>query len=188
MQFYEKIGEGRHRDCFAVAGEDLIAKKLKPGVKNSGILTGRLFRRDVNREEYELYRRFPSGLGKYLPSYVELKEDILLMERIVDFDGSYSKTVLEHGKVANENFWKDVDSIVEILTRERLWLFDIFHYGNNIVVKKTTPEIFRPVIIDFKRVGWQAYPAQLNLIFESERRKKFYRRLSKFIEKFKHQT
>ncbi len=185
MKLAEKIFEGHHRECFAISGKNLIVKKLKPGPKILWIKTDWFYRRNVNREEYDLYRSLPDSLMKYFPSFVELKDDMLIMERITDFDGRFSKTVLEYGRVANEFFWKDVETIVEILKDENLWLFDIFHYGNNMVVKKVSEEVFRPVIIDFKRMGWSSYPLQINLLFESECRKKFHRRLKKFIKKFK---
>ncbi len=185
MQLAEKIFEGHHRECYAVAGQNLIVKKLKPRPKIFWIRADRFYRRNVNREEYDLYRCLPVTLREYFPSYVELKDDMLIMERITDFDGSFSKTVLEYGRVANEYFWKDVETIVEILKKERLWLFDIFHYGNNMVVKKVSEKVYRPVIIDFKRMGWNSYPLQVNLLFESECRKKFHRRLKKFVRRFK---
>ena len=185
MQLAEKIFEGHHRECFAVAGKNLIVKKLKRRPKIFWIRADKLYRRNVNKEEYDFYRSLPSSLREYFPSYVELKDNMLIMERITDYEGEFSKTVLEYGKVTNEYFWKDVETIVEILTKERLWLFDIFHCGNNMVVKKVSEKVYRPVIIDFKRMGWHSYPLQINLLFESECRKKFHRRLKKFIKKFK---
>ncbi len=185
MELSEKIGEGHHRECFAVDGENLIVKKLKRKKQRSCFLKKLLPVRNVNAEEFQLYKSLPGSLKEYLPSYMEMKDDILIMERITDYDGNFSKTVLEYGRIENDNFWEETERIARILTEEKVWMFDIFHHGNNIVVKKISEDTFIPVLIDFKRVGWRAYPLQLNLLFEKEKRKKFRRRFGSFLKRYR---
>lgn len=68
---------------------------------------------------------------------------------------------------------------------EELYFFDVFHYGNNVIVKKLSETESFPMIVDFKRVGWKSYPLQPQLAFLSERRKKFFRRLGRFEKTFR---
>jgi hypothetical protein len=54
--------------------------------------------------------------------------------------------------------------MINIMASNKLWFFDIFHFGNNILVQRISENKFKPIIIDYKRLGWLSYPLQINLI------------------------
>ncbi|MDQ1343611.1 MAG: hypothetical protein QG650_330 [Patescibacteria group bacterium] len=128
---------------------------------------------------------FPDELRGFVPDSVRLEKECLIMARAIDFDGTPSKTLFETGPIGDSGFWEAVDFITEVLDRERLYFFDIFYKGNNVLVKRLSETESVPLIVDFKRLGWQAYPLQPNLILESEKRRKFFRRLRRFEEAFR---
>ena len=70
------------------------------------------------------------------------------------------------------------------MIKYKLWFFDVFHLGNNIVIQRLDFDRFKPIIIDFKRSGWASYPLQLNLILDSQKEKKLLRRYERFREMF----
>ena len=191
----EKIGEGRYRECFAFENSDLCVKRLKPFIKKNyfgmefKFETQKYVRRkfgieSLNQKEFEIIDDLPQWFGRYIPNEVFLKDDLIYMSRPKDFDGSYSRTIQEHGRVDNPTFWRGVEDIVKMIEKNKLWFFDIFHYGNNLIVNKEYKCHWRPVVIDFKRLGSSSYPFQLNLRFEEQKRNKFYRRLNRFYDSF----
>ncbi len=182
----KKIGEGHFRECFEVEGDPgLCIKKLRPDLGVLQKLHLFLLNRDVNKEEFLTYSSLPVELRPYFSPVVDLKEDHLVAGRPVDFDGNPSRSLSEYGKVRNEYFWKDIDIIVSLFRKYDIWFFDAFRLGENVFVQKLTDKEWKPVIVDYKRLGWKSYPVQLNLLFNSERKKKFFRRLNRFEESFR---
>lgn len=143
------------------------------------------FFRDINQEELDIYKIIPKQLKPFFPGITHKNGTMLIAERPMDFDNSFSKPLLEYEKISNTNFWNDVDSIAGQLVKHKLWLFDVFHLGNNIIVKRISKNEYKPVIVDFKRFGYSCYPLQLNLLLDSEKEKKLYRRLERFKRDFR---
>lgn len=191
----EKIGEGRYRECFAL-GTNLCVKKTKVKMVktywgfnvsfNMKLYIWLKFRtRNFNRKEYEIFLNLPTELQDYIPRSIRMEEELIIMERPRDFDGVYSKTAQKSGLISNPIFWKHVENIADILLRNNLFFLDIFYHGNNIIVKKISPDEWKPILIDVKRLGFYTYPFQLNLIFKSQQRKKFLRRMERFQKNHK---
>ena len=182
----EKIGEGHFRECFSVEGETgLCIKMLKPGLSRLQKLHLFILRRDINLEEYRTFSSLPRELKPYFSPVVELGSNYLVTGRPVDYDGNHSAPLSAYGKVSNRHFWKDIDRIVSLFEKHDIWLFDIFRLGENVFVQKLSEDVWKPVIVDYKRQGWKSYPAQLNLLLSSERKKKFFRRFRRFQESFR---
>lgn len=184
MQLKELIWTWRYRECYAVEWWDLCVKKIKPITINIRSLVCNLLR-DINQEEINAYNNIPEELKSYFPVRFYKKWDILVSERPKDYDGSFSKTLQECSHISNENFWSDIDKISDMMLEKKLYFFDIFHHWNNILVQRISKDNFKPIIIDCKRCWWLSYPLQLNLILDSEKEKKFKRRLERFKKNFK---
>jgi hypothetical protein len=188
----EKIGEGGYRECWEVLNTNLCAKSLKKKITKSYwgkiniYFSSTLYTRlkfgicDFNQWEYKIFKSLPKELHDYFPRNLQMKEDLLIMERPRDYDGAYSQTVGEMGSVSNVAFWIHVNKIVEILLVRQLFLLDVFYRGNNILVRKISPQEWRPVLTDVKRMGRSTYPFQPLLFSQKEQQKKFCRRLERF--------
>jgi hypothetical protein len=184
MQLTQIIGIGRYRECYAIANTDLCCKKVKPfKIKFRSMITH--YFRDINQEEFNVYKTIPDELKSFFPGKIYKRGDMLVTQRPKDYDHSYSKSLLEYGKISDNKFWSDVDEIAEQLIKHKLWLFDVFHLGNNIIVQRVSKNIYKPIIIDCKRFGYFCYPLQVNLILDSEKEKKLNRRLERFKNIFK---
>lgn len=183
MQLWKEIGMWNHRICYEIVDSDLCAKKIKPLTFHIRSLIAHIFR-DINQEELKIFNSLPDDLKTYFPDYYEKKNDMLISQRPKDFDGSFSKTLIEYGPIENVYFWESIDIIISLMTKHKLRFFDAFHQGNNIVVQKISEDKYKPIIIDCKRVWWAAYPLQVNLLFNSEKQKKFNRRIVQFKQSF----
>lgn len=186
MQLAEKIGEGNFRECYAVKNEPgLCVKRLKPHPGFFRRMSIFLFRRDINREEYDIYNRLPEDLKPYFNPVLKFSEDHLITSRPVDYNGSHSKPVCEYGRISNKLFWKEIDKVLGLFEKHNIWFFDAFLKGRNVFVKKLSEKEWVPIIVDYKRLGWKAYPVQINLLLDSEKKKKFYRYFKRFESKFR---
>ncbi len=186
MELAEKIGEGNFRECFAVKDRpDLCVKRLKSRLGFFQRMQVLLLRRDMNREELRIYQMLPADLKPFFNPIVEARKDHLITNRLIDFDGSHSKPVCEYGQVAHEGFWREVEQIVSLLDAHRIWFFDTFQIGTNIFVQRRSAQDWHPVIVDYKHLGWKAFPMQIHLILDSEKRKKFFRAYRRFELRFR---
>jgi hypothetical protein len=109
---------------------------------------------------------------------------VLCADRVWDFDGAPSRSLTDLGAISNPAFWEGVSHISEILLRNRLYLFGVFHGGGKILVQKVSADRWRPVILDVVKAGWTLYPFQVHLAFEYWLRRKFERRMTRFIGRF----
>lgn len=205
MNLGEKIGEGRYRECWAVEDDPNICIKTVrrepypitpdlPLAKIINLIMERVhelgsYKIPANEWEIEVIEKLRSRLNGYLPVEARLEKHdrhgkILIMTRPMDYDGNYSKTVRDHGPVNNRAFWRHIDEIVGLMLANDIFLFDIFHCGQNILLNKVSEDEYMPIIIDFKRFGAKSYPLQPNLLMKSERKRKFLRRLKDFKQKF----
>jgi len=174
----------RYRECYAVEWSDLCIKKVKPLSANIRSIIANLLR-DINQEEIDVFNSIPPELKDFFPTKFYKDWAIIISERPRDFDGNFSRTLNEYSGISNSDFWTSVDMISETLLSNKLYFFDIFHNWNNIVVQKVSKYSHKPIIIDCKRHGWSSYPLQINLLLDSEKEKKFKRRLERFKLKYK---
>ena len=182
MELADKIGSGRHRECYAIPNSHLCAKKTKDLKFNTRSLVTHLLS-NPNQKELKVYDLLPESLREFFPK-IHQHENLIISERVLDLDGTYSKSLQEYGKVENPAFWSQVDEISDTMVQQKLYLFDVFHFGSNVLVQRISEDVYKPVIIDCKRLGWAAYPFQLHLMFDSEKEKKFRRRLERFKKRF----
>ncbi len=186
MEVGEKIGSGNFRDCFAVEGEPgLCVKRLKQDLGFFQRLQVAFLRPGMNTEELAIYTSLPAGLKPYFNPVLSATREYLVTARPLDYDGSHSRPVCDYGKVANDGFWEEVERIVHLLDEHRIWFFDTFLIGTNILVQRESEARWKPVIVDYKHLGWKAFPLQLNLLLRSEKRKKFFRCYCRFEARFR---
>lgn len=189
-----KIWEWEYRECYSIPDTDLCVKKQKRFREKQIFWVDLKIRLDLyllftfwveslNIREYRVFNLLPIDLKKYFPSIVMMCGEDLVMERIKDFDGSCSKTIREFWKIDNMKFWQEIENIARILLEKNMLFFDIFN-SKNIVVKRISENEYVPVIVDFKRLGIGSYSFQFNLVFESERKRKFHKKLQDFKQKY----
>ncbi|MDR4987245.1 MAG: hypothetical protein RG741_00220 [Bacteroidales bacterium] len=181
----EKLGEGNFRECFAVEGEPgLCVKRLKPRLGFWRRLNLQVLRPGMNKEEYDIYHRLPDEMKPYFNPVIEVGDDYLVTGRPLDYDGSHSKPVVAYGKIAHRGFWQEIDKILLLFEKYNLWFYDTMK-GRNLFVRKLSEDEWVPVIVDYKRLGWRSYPIQINLMFDSEKKRKCYRYLERFKKRYK---
>ncbi len=182
----EKIGEGNFRECFAVEGDPgLCIKRIRHDLGFLQRLQVWILRRRMNEEERKIYDNLPEELKQYFNPIVDASVNNLVTERPYDYDGQHSRLVRDYGKISHEGFWLHVEEIVRLLDKHRIWFFDIFHLGANMFVQRLSETEWKPVIVDYKHIGWKSFPLQFNLLFDSEKRKKFYRNYRRFKARFR---
>ena len=182
----EIIGEGNFRVCYAVTGRpDICVKRIKPGLRFLRRMHLFLFRSGMNREEYKTYQRLPEALKPYFNPVIDAGKNYLVTGRPMDFDGSHSRPVCAYGKISNDAFWKKMEKIISLFEHHNIWFFDAFQKGNNVFVQRISEHEWQPIIVDYKRIGWKSYPVQVNLLVDSEKKKKFYRKYTRFINHFR---
>lgn len=182
----EKIGEGNFRECFAVQDHPgLCYKRLRPDLGFLQRLQVLFLRRRMNHEELQIYHALPSELKPYFNPIVDASKSFLVTARPMDFDGSHSRSVRDYGTISNRHFWEQVERVVDLLDGHKIWFFDTFQVGTNIFVQRMSENEWKPIIVDYKHLGWKAFPMQLNLVFDSEKRKKFYRSYRRFEARFR---
>gem|GEM_PF-7052581 len=111
---------------------------------------------DINRAEWDVYRRYFSNPPDELSnSFVRVRRhvrvkrgSVLVSETVKDFDGNYSRTLTDYGKVNNPLFWKRFDEVANWIVRNRIPLTD--WNSNNFVVKRVSATELIPVLIDYK--------------------------------------
>lgn len=195
METVELIGEGCYRYCYATQSPDLCVKRMKSNINkqyfgfNFNVSMQKYLKikfgiSDMNKLEFDQITQLPEALKVYIPSNIKLTNEGLLMGRSRDYTGKYSRNLIEFGKVRNKYFWNCVDEICNIFEENNLWYHDVFFKGNNLLVKKISRHKFVPIMIDLKEIGKTLNPIQFNLMLRSERKKKFYRRLREFKNKY----
>ena len=98
------IGRGKYRDCFSVKNSHLCAKKKRPFHLRLKNIRPSYFR-DLNKEELIVYNSLPSKLKEFFPGAYHIEGPYLLSERPRDYNGEYSRIIMEHGPVHSKEFW-----------------------------------------------------------------------------------
>jgi hypothetical protein len=144
---------------------------------------------NVNEAERENYEALPAVVRKeFTPDYRMIR-GVVVQERVMDFDGTPSLSMIEHekkfGKIDNKFFWEKIDQLKEIFTKEQEPLFNTFGDGSNIMVKKISETEWKPMLIDYKRLGRRSFPFQADLLLKDAVRNKFLRQFRRFEERFR---
>ena len=173
MKLGAKIGEGAFRECFEVEGwPDLCAKvqtpyKLLKVPRSSALMEVRtsvyvLMRTgflDANFWELDALGQMPDSLREYVPEYfgwsrVDRDRSALYVERPMNFDGSFSERIKDHGPVEDPGFWEEIEFIVAEIRAAGSKAADVLNpKGHNLLVQRTSEHGARPVLIDVKHFG-----------------------------------
>ncbi len=139
---------------------------------------------NINKVEFENYKALPNSVRDVYTPKCRLIKGVLIEERVFDGDGTPSRSIDEHiaagETLDNEHFWKEVDTLRETLLADKAYLLGVFYGGSNIMVQKISPEVWKPVMVDFKRLGRRSYPFQPHLWSDANLEKKFLRQFERF--------
>lgn len=192
---------GRFRQVFLVGpGKDHVAKKQREMVRKKypfgtvhypsavyGLL--KFGNTNINKADYQNYLALPPEVRAQFAPKSRLLKGVMVQEQVMDYDGSRSLSVDEHversGKIRNEHFWSDVDKLKEMLLDDESFLFGVFSGGANVLVQKKSPDVWRPMIVDFKRLGRRSFPFQVSLALKRNLKMKFDRHFERFTRRYK---
>lgn len=178
---------------------DIEAELLDTGSRREiflfrGFIVKQVYKRykrveDFNHHEFQNYQKISSKLPDSYQQYFQKIYDVidgesgtfLISEAIMDNSKQLSKSVKDFGPVNDYNFWKQLDKIVHFLAEEDLCLTDL-HAKNILVHKKNN--LFLPIIIDYKTMGNDFSPWQIQLLFHKGRINKMLRKQRKMKEEF----
>ena len=187
IKIWEKIWEWNYRNCHKIEWKEDLCIKIPKKI----IELEKSFRKifihsiiNINQIEKEIYNKIPDSIKKYFIKTRIIKH-CSISEIAKDYDWKKSKSIWEFWKINNPKFWKKVDIIIEELIKSEVFLFDSFS-ETNLFVKQISENEIEPIITDFKREWWLPYYLfQMNLIKNSEKKKKFIRVTERFKNKFK---
>ena len=196
----EKISEGRFRDVYRY--NDLVIKKPKPYIiKRFRSIEVRIPTalytlvnyaiRDFNKYEYKQYQsivsKIPSDLHKcFAKVHKPIKNkrtSYSINQLVIDHGGQISKTLSEHGKVKDKQFWSLIAELEKQFSENRIFYFSVG--SPNICVNRQADGRLIPVLIDYKRSGIRTFWRQLPLFLPYFSRQKMRRRFQKLREQFK---
>lgn len=164
----ERIGAGGYRECFEVAGDPLVCAKLVRDHRHARVglsipkpvlrALERFGHPDVNVLEMKKHRQIPDALRLHcVPDMWFDKTDdgrrALIVPRVFNSDGSPTKTLREERLVQNEHFWNRFESLVGLMQEHDTQLFD--SNPDNVLVQKMSDDVWNPVFVDVKRVGFK---------------------------------
>ncbi|MCK4669980.1 MAG: hypothetical protein KAT43_02160 [Nanoarchaeota archaeon] len=196
----EQIGEGSYRRVYRVG--DIAFKDLKPYVEKrlfgfrinipiSLYTSYKLLIRDYNLFEFQNYKdiisQIPEGLrDSFAKIFVVApktngKGSLSLCELVCDANGEISKTMWEHGRIPNPEFWNRLDELEELFLRKGLYFLD--PSPMNILVKEHADERKTPVFVDYKKTP-KTYPFRLRLRVRSFVQKRVRRKFNQLREQF----
>ena len=193
----DKIGEGGYREVFRL-NDTYALKVLKPrigrsygSIRNIGIPANlytrlRIGTTDFNQFEYDRYKEFIKRVPNdsrdkfsHIHCVGEIEErSFSISDLVVNSDGSLGRTLLEYDRLDDDNFWRRVKKLEEMLITLNIPILDITR--KNIVVKEVEGEAY-PVIIDFKSLNRRYYPLQIWLYSKEQ----LFRKMQKGFQRIK---
>jgi hypothetical protein len=178
----ELLNSGYRREVFMFRG--LVVKRIYRGYKRA---------KDLNYHEFHNYRKISAKIPEELKinfqtvyQVLEVEEQsYLLTEAIFDDTNQPSRNIADWGPLADPGFWTRFDRVVRFLAQADLCLTDL-HAKNIIVLQKAGRLI--PVIVDYKTMGRDFAPWQLELFFKARRARKMYRKYNRLKKEFRIRT
>lgn len=185
VELHRRIGEGTLRACYTILNHPGVCVKIqRPDLGPFRRLQALLIRRRTNLVEARVFRRVPQEIRPYFNPVLEAEPEYVITRMPQNADGTTARSLHSHGRIANVGFWNHVERIHYTLAQHRLWLFDVLN-GHNLFVVEKSAQDWRPLIVDYKRIGWRAFPWQVNLLLESERRRKLDRRYRTLLARYR---
>lgn len=128
----EKIWEWRHRESFNYENGNKVIKKKKKKV-NFSVRSILWDIRNMNKIEFNNMKKLKKYIWYFLPEEFEMVWKSLVVSRIKDYDWNNSITLEEYWPIENSFFWEQIDILSNIMIDNNIWLFDVFHFWNNII-------------------------------------------------------
>lgn len=181
----QKIGTGNFRDCYCVENhEDICLKIIKPDLDLFRSVQLRFFRKNIHQEEFETWQLLPKEIKNYFNPVFYANKCFSVCPRPVNYDGSYAQSLRHHKRIADEKFWEEISFIYRFIDQNQLWFLDIFNGYNTYIVDKGK-EGFSPLFVDYKQLGWKAFPLQLDLVFHIRRKEKLKRQYERLVRNYR---
>lgn len=180
-----QLGHGTLRACYTIRHHpDVCVKIVRPDLGPLRRLQALLIRQRTNLVEARIYRELPAEIRPYFNPVLEAERRYVVTRMPRNPDGSPCRSVHTLGRIANDGFWEHVERIYRALAYHRIWLFDVLN-GHNVLVVERDAADWRPIVVDYKRQGWKAFPWQVDLLLESERKRKLDRRFHTFVGRYR---
>ncbi len=189
----KKLTEWSYREIFIDENnEDFIIKKLKDNREKKYFWIKIFFSQqiytllkfwisDFNKYEIMILERVQKIIPNNVPDSSELTNIWLKQSIIKDYDWKISKNLKNFEFEIPDSFIIEINQLIEILLDSWIEPMDIW---NNIIIQEYSKWAFKPMLFDFKRIGYKTYPFQPWLFFSKKLRKeKVLRRLDRVLKK-----
>ena len=172
------LSTGYRREIFLFRG--FIVKRIYRGYKRI---------KDFNLHEFQNYlkvaAKIPESYQQYFQKIYEVivgdTGTFLISEAIMDNIDQLSKSIEVHGPIKDKNFWDQLDQIIFFLAAKDLCITDM--HAKNVLVRQDK-DLLIPVIVDYKTMGRDFAPWQLELLFRKGRANKMLRKYRRMKKKF----
>jgi len=189
-----KIWEWSYRDVFIHdEDESLCIKKLKKNREKEIFWVKVKFKQDVytllkfwikdlNKYDFGILKRVKEIIPENIPSHFEMTDEWLVESIIKNFDWKISENIKTFKWDLPNTFFEELKVILDNLIENNMEPMDIL---SNTIVQEYEEWKYKPILFDFKRIGWRTYLLQPWLLFsKNQREKKVYRKLEKIKESF----
>ncbi len=181
----QKIGTGYFRDCYSVENhKDICVKIIKPGLDWFRFFQLRFFRKNIHLEESETWQLLPEEIKNYFNPVIFAGKSYSVCPRPLNGDGSYAQSLRHHQGISDDRFWEEIGYVYRFIEERQLWFFDIFN-GRNIFVVEKDKEVLSPLFVDYKQLGWKAFPLQPDLAFHFRKKQKLKRQYERLIRNYR---
>jgi len=157
----EFLGKGGRREIYIYNG--VIVKEIYNHRWNN-----------LNLLDYNNYLILEKVILKseYKINFIKLyfENNFIISEIVKDFDGKISQNLRDYKGIITSEFWIVLEKILKFLIDNELYFFDLNE--SNIIVKRISKTEIVPIFFEYKSFNRQ-YFLQLNLLFKSEKEKKF---------------
>jgi len=181
----QKIGTGYFRDCYSIENhEDICIKVIKPDLDKFRSFQLKFFRRNIHQEEFETWQLLPNEIKNYFNPVFFADKSFSICPRPLNNDGSYAQSLRHYKGIADNKFWEEIRFVYRFIDQNQLWFLDIFN-GRNIFIVNKGKEGFSPLFVDYKQLGWKAFPLQLDLLFHFRKKEKLNRQYERLIRNYR---
>ncbi len=172
------LSTGYRREVFLF--RNLVVKRIYRGYKRA---------KDLNYHEWRNYKKISAKLPEELKINFQTVYQVLeaggqtylVTEAILDDNGKPSRSIEDLGVLQDREFWERLEGVVSFLAEADLCLTDI--HRKNVLVRKKEGQLI-PVIVDYKTMGRDFAPWQIELFFRVGRAGKMYRKYSRMKREF----
>ena len=136
---------------------------------------------DFNEHEIEILNRVKDIIPENIPELSEITPYWLIQSIIKDYNWDVSKNLKDFDYTKTDSLKREIKSLFKQLINE--WIEPMDIWKNNIIIQEYSRWKYKPILFDFKRVGWRTYPFQPWLFFSKKlRQQKVYRKLDRVLK------